>query len=160
MDILFSHKCLGLGEFSHYFALWKTKFLQYHFFKAVGSEGETLPDHVGMPLGEKYGGADYFMLETHYDNPDVHQNIIDASGLQIYYTKNLREHDTAMLLLGSEVNFLHMIPPQQEMYKTIGRCTAECTQNVRVSFTVFSKKEKLIGVLLFNRVFPTTEFKF
>ena len=108
----------------------------------MGSEGETLPDHVGMPLGEKYGGADYFMLETHYDNPDVHQNIIDASGLQIYYTKNLREHDTAMLLLGSEVNFLHMIPPQQEMYKTIGRCTAECTQNVRLSFTVFFKEGK------------------
>ena len=100
---------------------------------AVGSEGETLPDHAGMPLGEKYGGADYFMLETHYDNPDVHQNIIDSSGLQIFYTRNLRQYDTAMLLLGSEVNFLHMIPPQQEMYKTIGRCTSECTQNVRFS---------------------------
>ena len=74
---------------------------------AVGSEGETLPDHVGMPLGEKFGGADYFMLETHYDNPDVHQNIVDSSGLQIFYTRNLREYDTAMLLLGSEVNFLH-----------------------------------------------------
>merc|ERR550532_42389 len=96
---------------------------------AIGSEGETLPDHVGMPLGEEYGGATYFMLETHYDNPAVHKDILDSSGLRIYYTKNLRQHDTAMLLVGTEVNFLHMIPPQQELFKTVGRCTAECTKN-------------------------------
>ena len=35
-----------------------------------------------------------------------------------------------MLLVGSEVNFLHMIPPQQELFKTVGRCTADCTKNV------------------------------
>ena len=46
----------------------------------MGSEGETLPDHVGMPLGEEYGGATYFMLETHYDNPAMHKDILDSSG--------------------------------------------------------------------------------
>lgn len=96
---------------------------------AVGSEGEILPDHVGMPLGESYGGATYFMLETHYDNPAIHQNIIDSSGIRIHYTNQLRLHDTAMLLVGSEVNFLHMIPPRQELFKTVGRCTSKCTSN-------------------------------
>ena len=33
-----------------------------------------------MPIGEKFGGATYFMLETHYDNPSVQQNLVDTSG--------------------------------------------------------------------------------
>ena len=40
---------------------------------AVGSEGDMLPDNVGMPLGVEHGGATYFMMETHYDNPQVHK---------------------------------------------------------------------------------------
>ena len=73
---------------------------------AVGSEGEVLPDHTGMPLGERFGGADYFMLETHYDNPAFHAPLIDNSGIRIRYTSELRQYDTGMILIGSEVNFL------------------------------------------------------
>lgn len=36
----------------------------------VGSEGEMLPDHVGAVLGQKHGGATYFMIEMHYENPE------------------------------------------------------------------------------------------
>ena len=46
----------------------------------MGSTGETLPNHVGMPIGEKFGGATYFMLETHYDNPSIEQDLVDTSG--------------------------------------------------------------------------------
>lgn len=95
---------------------------------AVGSEGEILPEHVGMPLGEDFGGATYFMLETHYDNPGLHKDLVDTSGIRIYYTTRLRTHDTAMLLVGSEVNFLHMIPPVQNQFTTVGRCSADCTK--------------------------------
>ncbi|XP_040570289.1 DBH-like monooxygenase protein 1 isoform X3 [Lepeophtheirus salmonis] len=95
---------------------------------AVGSEGETLPDHVGMPLGEEFGGATYFMLEIHYDNPS-RDPIEDSSGIRIFYTPNLREHDTAMLLIGTEVNFLHLIPPHQEGFTSLGRCVSDCTKN-------------------------------
>ncbi len=97
---------------------------------AVGSEGETLPDHVGMPLGEEHGGATYFMLETHYDNPGMHPDVKDSSGIRILYTDRVRQYDTAMLLVGSEVNFLHMIPPLQKSFKTTNRCSSSCTSNV------------------------------
>ena len=95
---------------------------------AVGSEGERLPDHTGMPLGEKFGGATYFMLETHYDNPAYHAPLRDNSGIRIRYTSQLREFDTGMLLLGSEVNFLQFIPPRQEIFRSVGHCTADCTR--------------------------------
>ena len=94
---------------------------------AVGSEGERLPDHTGMPLGEKFGGATYFMLETHYDNPAYHAPLRDNSGIRIRYTADLREFDTGMLLLGSEVNFLQFIPPRQSLFRSVGHCTADCT---------------------------------
>jgi len=95
---------------------------------AVGSDGETLPEHTGMPLGEKYGGATYFMLETHYDNPAYHAPLIDNSGIRIRYTEHLRQYDTGMMLLGSEVNFLQFIPPHQASFISTGHCTAQCTQ--------------------------------
>ena len=33
-----------------------------------------------------------------------------------------------MLLLGSEVNFLQFIPPRQEIFRSVGHCTADCTR--------------------------------
>jgi len=33
-----------------------------------------------MPIGENFGGATYFMLETHYDNPGLHKDLVDKSG--------------------------------------------------------------------------------
>jgi len=95
---------------------------------AVGSEGEILPEHTGMPLGEEFGGATYFMLETHYDNPAYHAPLIDNSGIRIRYTEKLRRYDTGMLLLGSEVNFLQFIPPQQRSFISTGHCTPDCTR--------------------------------
>lgn len=113
-----------------------------------------------MPIGEKYGGATYFMLETHYDNPSKDKDLVDTSGMllksliimvkaisigpntnascykinfsgiRIFYTDILRQHDTGMILIGTEVNFLHMIPPQQKSFLSLGRCTSECTSKV------------------------------
>lgn len=97
----------------------------------MGHSGETLPSHVGIPLGEAFGGATYFMLETHYDNPALHHSVTDSSGVRIFYTDRVRRYDASMLLLGSEVNFLHAIPPAQTAFRTIGRCTSECTRKVR-----------------------------
>ena len=34
-----------------------------------------------MPIGEEYGGATYFMLETHYDNPSKDKDLVDTSGM-------------------------------------------------------------------------------
>jgi len=95
---------------------------------AVGSLGERLPPQAGMPLGEEWGGATYFMLETHYDNPAKHAPLIDSSGVRITYTDKLRTYDTGMLLVGSEVNFLQFLPPLQPDFKTVGLCSADCTE--------------------------------
>lgn len=93
---------------------------------AIGSQGEFLPENVGIPLGEK-GGVSYYMLEVHYDNQALH-NVLDSSGIRVHYTSSLRQHDAALLVAGIGISALHVIPPKQKEYKTVGICSTECTE--------------------------------
>ncbi len=50
------------------------------------------PDHVGFPVGED-GERNYYMLEVHYNNPDALAGLTFETGLEIYYTPQLKlEH--------------------------------------------------------------------
>lgn len=44
------------------------------------------------------GGAKFFMLETHYDNPNLQSGIVDHSGLRLFYTSQLRYNFLLLLL--------------------------------------------------------------
>jgi dopamine beta-monooxygenase len=35
----------------------------------VGGDPFYFPPEAGYPVGEEHGGATYYMLEVHYDNP-------------------------------------------------------------------------------------------
>ncbi|XP_034834330.1 MOXD1 homolog 1-like [Maniola hyperantus] len=94
---------------------------------AMGSKGEFLPENVGIPLGEK-GGVSYYMLEVHYDNQELHE-FHDNSGIRIHYTSAVRAHDAALLGAGVGVSALHVIPPKQRAYRTLGICSPDCTNN-------------------------------
>ena len=65
---------------------------------APGSEDFILPPEAGIPVGKN--GYKSFVLNVHYDNPRGIPNKFDSSGIQIYYTDKLREHDAAVLSLG------------------------------------------------------------
>ncbi|KAK7072077.1 DBH-like monooxygenase protein 1 [Halocaridina rubra] len=93
---------------------------------AVGSDGAMYPEHVGMPLGEDYGGSDYYLMQTHYDNPHLKQGVIDNSGLRIFYTDKPREIDAGVLMIGHSVATNLIIPPNQR-WKTTGICSGDCT---------------------------------
>ena len=44
-----------------------------------------------------------------YSNTPAYFELFFPPGIRIYYTDRLRRHDTAMLLVGNEVNFLHLV---------------------------------------------------
>ncbi|KAI8439306.1 hypothetical protein MSG28_013137 [Choristoneura fumiferana] len=94
---------------------------------AMGSKGEFLPENVGIPLGESTG-VSYYMLEVHYDNQALHE-VLDNSGIRVHYTPALRAHDAALLGAGVGVSALHVIPPKQKQYRTVGICSPECTNS-------------------------------
>lgn len=91
----------------------------------VGSTGQFLPEHTGIPLGGSKG-IKYYMLEIHYDNPHA-KRLLDHSGFRLHYTKNVRPNDAGMLITGITVSETQLIPPGQKVYRNLGICGPSCT---------------------------------
>lgn len=92
---------------------------------SIGSSGQFLPQHIGIPLGGKTGPK-YYMLEIHYDNPNAHR-VIDHSGFRIHYTRHLRKHDAGIMISGVSISDTQLIPPGQKLYRNIGICGPSCS---------------------------------
>ncbi|KAM8945538.1 DBH-like monooxygenase protein 1 [Pelodytes ibericus] len=94
---------------------------------AIGGEGFTYPQHVGLSIGLS-SDPKYVLMEVHYDNPSHREGLIDNSGIRIYYTSHVRKYDAAILETGIWVSLYHMIPPEMTEFSSEGHCTMECLQ--------------------------------
>ncbi|CAG2069210.1 unnamed protein product, partial [Timema podura] len=103
------------------------------------------PSHVGLPLAEDHRST-FFMLETHYDNP-MFRSAVDSSGVRVFYSNKLREYDGGMLVSGITVTPLHVIPPRQPQYHTVGYCNSLCTQRMFPQTGI-----KVVSVLLHSHL--------
>ena len=45
----------------------------------------------------------YILIEIHYDNPKLLNSIVDDSGVKLYFTKQLREQNLGLLILGIQL---------------------------------------------------------
>ncbi|XP_076382479.1 DBH like monooxygenase olf413 [Megalopta genalis] len=93
---------------------------------SLGSEGFNYPLEAGYPL-DPHEGPRYYMLETHYTNPELEVDISDSSGLRLHYTDRLRTHDAGILSVGIDPNWRHTIPPGQPEVVSEGHCISDCT---------------------------------
>jgi hypothetical protein len=91
----------------------------------AGGKDFFLPEHVGYPLGEE--PEEYYMLEVHYDNPHEQSNVRFETGVELYYTPKLREHEAATMTVGHTVIASLVIPPKSEDFMIVGHCSSECT---------------------------------
>jgi len=91
------------------------------------SKGFAYPPEAGYPMN-RAGGAKFFMMETHYDNPNLQRGIVDHSGLRLFYTPHLRHHDAGVLSVGIDPNWKHIVPPGQRRVVSEAHCVADCTQ--------------------------------
>ncbi|OXU30637.1 hypothetical protein TSAR_003426, partial [Trichomalopsis sarcophagae] len=92
----------------------------------LGSEGFNYPPEAGYAL-DPYNGPRFYMLETHYSNPQLDNFVTDNSGLKLLYTDKLRTHDAGVLSVGIDPNWRHIIPPGQPEVISEGHCIARCT---------------------------------
>ncbi|KAL6436582.1 hypothetical protein ACFW04_004803 [Cataglyphis niger] len=93
---------------------------------AMGADAFIYPEETGLSIG----GADfnpYVMLEVHYNNPELHQGVIDSSGIRFVLTKSLRKYDAGVIELGLEYTDKMAIPAGQEAFTLSGHCITECT---------------------------------
>ncbi|XP_067141872.1 DBH-like monooxygenase protein 1 [Centruroides vittatus] len=94
------------------------------FSWALGGESFILPKHVGLPFGGKDGI--FFLLEIHYDNPNLMSGIVDHSGLRLYYTTHLRKFDAMTLVVGAVYEPCVIIPPNDDNFIVAGHGDPKC----------------------------------
>jgi hypothetical protein len=99
---------------------------------ALGSEGISLPENVGMPFS---GSSDmqYVMMVTHYDNPELKEGYVDQSGLRLYYTTSKRQYDAQLLEVGhhfgSNAGVVQLLlPPNMDDIVIQNICPGSCTK--------------------------------
>ena len=90
------------------------------------------PEGVALPLGGPHSPVGHVLIEVHYDNQQLVSGVVDSSGMEFFYTTQEPVHRAGVLSMGSAVNPIMLIPPQQEELIISGFCSASCLD--RVSF--------------------------
>ena len=99
----------------------------------MGASIFVFPENAGGVLGGP-NYSPYLVLEVHLDNPTLRSNIIDSSGMRVYYQggKNgepLRKYDAGIMEIGLEYNPKNSIPPKSTNFHLHGYCLPECTSS-------------------------------
>ncbi|CAF0788379.1 unnamed protein product [Brachionus calyciflorus] len=98
---------------------------------AMGAGRFVYPDDVGGVIGGK-DYSPYVVLEIHFDNPKMRSDIIDSSGMRIFYiggpNEKLRTYDAGIMEVGLEYNSKNSIPPQSLSFHHHGYCLGTCTK--------------------------------
>ena len=105
-------------------------------------DNEQLPEDVGFRFGSGSGGYTSVEVQTHYNNPDGNEGIIDSSGVRIYYTEELRPMDMGVLALGDPFVGLSGIPLPDGKSSVMFECPGSCTdENFEVRVHTFLRHE-------------------
>ena len=96
-------------------------------FSSASLQGFNFPSEAGYPL-DPSSESRFYMMETHYNNPNIDQGIIDSSGVRVYYTPTLRKYDAGVISVGLDPNWRHIIPPGRPEVVSEGHCIADCTR--------------------------------
>jgi hypothetical protein len=93
---------------------------------AVGGEAFTFPQDLSFSFGGPQS-SEYWMIEMHYDNPNMISGVTDYSGMQITYIDTPRKYDAGSIAVGATVTPFMVIPPHQENFNVYGICDTSCT---------------------------------
>ena len=65
-------------------------------------------------------------------------DVVDNSGLRLYYTDNLRQYDSGIMVTGTTLWFPPMsIPPKADSFQVDAYCSSDCTNKVRNNYTSY-----------------------
>lgn len=117
---------------------------------AIGGSTYYFPEEVGFPIGgsEAEGSPQYFLMETHYDNPQLISGKVDGSGIRFHYTPTVRDIDAGTIQIGN-INGI-FVPPQIDDFNVVGYCHSTCTNQWipegGVTFFAYFLHAHLLGV--------------
>jgi hypothetical protein len=97
-----------------------------HLAWGVGIHKRVYPSELGKPLGPGVHRANYFLLETHYSNPEKEANITDpGSGFQLTITKKLRPQEVGIWTVGAALPAIRI--PAGTVHSLEVECGSKCT---------------------------------
>jgi Copper type II ascorbate-dependent monooxygenase, C-terminal domain/Copper type II ascorbate-dependent monooxygenase, N-terminal domain len=83
-----------------------------------------LPPDMGFPLGGKTGFRSFFM-DIHYDNPELLDDIVDDTGVRIYYTKESRPIEVDVFATGDNMWEMNRVGEGVREYTFV--CSGGCS---------------------------------
>ncbi|XP_063420677.1 DBH-like monooxygenase protein 1 [Mytilus trossulus] len=89
----------------------------------VGSDGDCFHNSTGFKIGSS--GFQTAALQIHWNNRNRIPNMTDSSGLELFYTPNLRQYEAGMFAVGQE--YLN-IPPRVPNISFRSSCSSACTE--------------------------------
>ncbi|CAF3448817.1 unnamed protein product [Rotaria sp. Silwood1] len=91
------------------------------------------PQEAGYPVGGDFP-IKYYMIEMHFNNPQLNSDRRDSSGIRFYLSNQLRQHDLGYLTFGVSSNLMGLaIPPQVDQFIVDSYCSSNATQTFPTS---------------------------
>lgn len=118
----------------------------------IGGRPMLLPENVGFPIGENE--HEFYLMESHFDNPERLEGLTFESGVLVYHTEELREIEAGVMRIGQMYDYNFIVPPNSVDYLVVGHCSSNCTNewipeegvnifNVMLHSHAFGRKMKL-----------------
>ncbi|XP_060066098.1 tyramine beta-hydroxylase-like [Ylistrum balloti] len=87
-----------------------------------GSPSQCMHKNAGFRIGQN--GYRHAVLQLHWNNPEHRSDYTDSSGMKLYFTSNLRQHDATTLTVGT--TYIE-IPPGEENVEVEALCSSDCS---------------------------------
>ncbi|ODM90115.1 DBH-like monooxygenase protein 1 [Orchesella cincta] len=100
---------------------------EYVMESAVGGKAVPFSDAVGFALGGEPNPVEYFLYQTHYDNPEVRADMEIETGVDFIYSSRLRPNEGGVLLTGLATFGQWAMPPLTTEFDVAGSCNPRCT---------------------------------
>jgi len=96
---------------------------------APGKKIIEMPSWAGQPIGAD-AKIKAFLVNVHYDNPNLESGIVSNDGMRIYYTPTLRNHSLSYLqTMQAVANPSMMIPSGKSRYFMTRQCKVSLTDS-------------------------------
>lgn len=93
---------------------------------APGDIGLELPENTGMPIFGQ-GQAKSIIIQIHYHNPNLKENLMDSSGYELFFTFKPREFEMAVLQVGDPFRELSGTPVGEGLSQWTFECDTTCS---------------------------------
>ncbi len=94
---------------------------------APGASNVELPVDLGFAFGNASGGITSVSIETHYDNPEGIEGMVDSSGVRVYYSEEPRPIEMGVSPFPSarSTDFLLQCCTRSTLLSSPGRCVVK-----------------------------------